>query len=131
MQSRDYSEVILQVVFYVCSVYFFLMGSLLIIAPEIATRTAGEQNPLVLGMLRGAGGGIIPYSLLYVYVARKPVERMWGTWVIGLANTLAIAVDLTSVYLGEYALAHAMMDLPVEALSLIAIAVFRLRSSRS
>ena len=91
---------------------------------------AGAQNPLILGMLRGAGGGIIPYSLLYVYVARKPLERLWAAYVIGLANILAIAIDLTSVYLKEYLLSHAMFDVPIEALSLIAILMFQWRSRR-
>ena len=59
-QSRDYSEWLLRAAFYFCSVYFLLMGALLIFAPEMATRTAGEQNPLIIGMLRGAGGSIVP-----------------------------------------------------------------------
>ena len=130
MESRDYSEWLLRVAFHFCSVYFLLMGALLIFAPEMATRTAGEQNPLVTGMLRGAGGSIVPYSLLYIYVARKPRERLWGMYVIGLANVLAIILDLTSIYLAEYTPRHAMMDIPVEALSLVAILVFQVRARR-
>lgn len=121
---------LLRVVFYFCSIYFMLMGALLIFAPEMATRTAGEQNPLVIGMLRGAGGSIVPYSLLYVYVARKPRERLWGTYVIGLANILAITIDSASVYLGEFTPGHAMIDIPVEVLSLAAILVFQMRARK-
>jgi len=126
-QSRDYSERLLRGAFYFCSVYFLLMGALLIFTPEMATRTAGEQNPLVTGMLRGAGGSIVPYSLLYIYVARRPREHLWGMYVIGFANVLAIILDLTSIYLAEYTPRHAMLDIPVEALSLTAILVFQMR----
>ena len=124
-RSYELSERLLSLVFYLCSVYFLLMGALLLIAPHVVTNSAGPQHPLVLGMLRGAGGSIIPYSLLYFYVARKPRGRLWATYVIGLANVLAIAVDLFSVHLGEYSLSNAMIDVPVEALSLFAILLFQ------
>jgi hypothetical protein len=89
--------------------------------PAFISRIAGPQNPVILGMLRGAGGSIIPYSLLYVFVARSPCTRRWAVAVIAVANTLAIALDLLSVYLGEYLLSYAMFDIPVEALSLLAM----------
>jgi hypothetical protein len=50
---------------------------------------------------------------------------LWAVYVIGLANVLAIAVDLFSVRLGEYSLSNAMIDIPVEVLSLLAILLFQ------
>jgi hypothetical protein len=77
-----------------------------------------DTNPAIIGMLRGAGGAIIPYSLIYILVAREPLLRRWGLLVIAMANVIAIALDLGSVFMQEYTLAYAMMDLPVELLSL-------------
>jgi len=97
------------------------MAVLLIGFPELATRAAGEQSPLVYGMLRGVGGSLLPYCLLYVLVAADPFSRRWGVVVIALANFAAITLDLLSVHLGEYRLAWAMFDLPVEIVSLAAM----------
>lgn len=123
----DRSELLLRTVFYFCSVYFLLMGALLILAPHLVTRPAGELSPVITGMLRGAGGSIVPYSLLYIYVARRPRERLWGMYVIGFANALAIILDLTSVYLAEYTPGQALIDIPVEAISLVAIVLYHRR----
>jgi hypothetical protein len=87
--------------------------------PAFISRIAGPQDPIILGMLRGAGGSIIPYSLLYVIVARSPLRRRWAATVIAVANMAAIVLDFLSVYLGEYRLSYAMFDVPVEVLSLL------------
>jgi hypothetical protein len=113
-----------RVICYLCALYFSLMGIALIAVPHLITRVAGDQNPIIVGMLRGAGGSVIPYSLLYLFVARRPYSCLWALYVIAIANLIAIALDLTSVYLGEYALRHAMLDIPVEALSLLAMVTF-------
>ncbi len=108
-----------RVVCYVCAVYFLAMGLALMLFPAFISRIAGPQDPIVLGMLRGAGGSIIPYSLFYVFVARSPFTRRWAVVVIAVANILAIALDMLSVHLGEYRLSYAMIDVPMEVLSLI------------
>ena len=74
-------------------------------------------------MLRGAGGATIPYSLFYILIAVKPVQRKWALTVIGFANVVAIILDLASVFMNEYKLAYAMYDIPVETLSLIGIGI--------
>jgi len=84
-----------------------------------------DVNPTIIGMLRGAGGSIVPYALLYIFIARKPAERAWAFYVIGFANVVAIILDFSSVALGEYQFAYAMYDVPVEVLSLVAIFLFR------
>ena len=119
------SLIIFRIIFYACSVYFFLMGLGLIFFPYLLVKgIAGtEVSPVVIGMLRGSGGAIIPYSLLYYLTLKRPRRRSWGLVVIALANILAILLDLGSVLSGEYQLSYAMMDLPVEILSLIGIAI--------
>lgn len=112
-----------KIIFYFCAVYFFLMGAGLIFFPEfLIIGTAGaEVNPTIIGMLRGAGGSIVPYSLLYMLVAMDPFKRMWAMPVIAVANVIAIILDFGSVFLGEYKLSYAMIDVPVEFLSLTGI----------
>jgi hypothetical protein len=41
-----------------------------------------------------------------------------------ICNVLAIVLDFISVHLGEYTLDHAMIDVPIEALSFFAIVFF-------
>ena len=43
---------------------------------------------------------------------------------IAVANVVAIALDMLSVHLGEYRLSYAMLDVPVEALSLLLMLIF-------
>lgn len=114
-----------RIIFYFCSVYFLLMGAGLVLFPEIlAERVAGtDVHPAITGMLRGSGGAIIPYSLLYFLTVRDPVSRKWGLYVIVLANVIAILLDIGSVLLAEYKLSYAMMDLPVEVASLFGISL--------
>ena len=118
-----------RVVCYVCALYFLAMGLALMLFPGFICRIAGPQDPIILGMLRGAGGSIIPYALLYVLVARSPLTRRWAVVVIAVANIAAIALDSISVYLGEYRLAHAMFDIPVEVLSLLLMILLLVTSS--
>jgi hypothetical protein len=120
---KGYTFTIFRIIFYCCSVYFFLMGTGLALFPQLLVKgLAGvDVNPAIIGMLRGAGGAIIPYSLIYILVAQEPLLRRWGLSVIALANIVAIALDLCSVFLKEYKLGYAMMDLPVELLSLAGI----------
>ncbi len=113
-------------VFSLCAFYFFLMGMLMMVFPELATKNAGVQHPMILGILRGIGGSILGSTVFYILIALKPFERRWAAVVIALANVLAIVLDLTSVYLGEFTLAHAMIDSPIETLSLFTIARFYL-----
>ena len=91
--------------------------------PQIVTRIAGEQHPIVLGMLRGAGGSIIPYSLIYILIANKPLKYRWLVYVVAVANVIAIILDFASVYLKEYQLSYAMIDVPFEVLSLVMIVI--------
>ena len=119
-----------RIIFYLCAMYFFLMGVALIAVPHLVTRVAGTQSPTILGMLRGAGGSIVPYSLLYVIAAKSPHQRLWALYIIALANSIAIALDLISVFLGEYLLRYAMLDIPIEVLSLFAIALFICRHKK-
>jgi hypothetical protein len=99
------------------------MGIMLAIFPQLLTKVAGEQSDIILGILRGAGGSIIPYSLIYIFVALKPMERKLLAWIIVLANVIAIILDFTSVFLGEYLFIYALIDVPFELLSLIAIVI--------
>jgi len=117
---------LLRIIFSICAFFFFLMGIMLIFFPHLVTRsfTEGVLHPAITGIIRGAGGSIIPYSLLYVFAALKPLKRRWALVIIGLANAIAIILDFISVGLGEYRLAYAMIDVPVEALSLGIIIVF-------
>jgi hypothetical protein len=113
-----------RIVFYICAVYFFLLGMMMIIFPELVTRNAGEQHPLVLGILRGSGGSVIISTIFYILIAIKPFERRWVAFIIAFANLLAIVLDFISVFLGEYTLSYAMIDIPLESLSLLTIVVF-------
>lgn len=116
--------VIFRIVFYFLAFYFFLMGLMLALFPQILTKIAGEQHPIILGMLRGAGGSIIPYSLLYIFIAAKPLKRRWAAYIIAFANVIAIILDFASVFLKEYLLSYAMIDVPLEFVSLITIIIF-------
>jgi Na+/H+ antiporter NhaA len=108
----------------ICAIFFFLMGIIMMIFPELVTRNAGVQHPLILGMLRGTGGMIIGSTLFYILVAKKPFERKWAAIIIAFGNILAIFLDLVSVQLGEYKISHAMIDIPIELLSFLTIAIF-------
>jgi hypothetical protein len=122
--GSEISLVVFRVVFYFSSVYFLLMGIMLMVFPRLLTRSAGLQSPIILGMLRGAGGSIIPYSLLYALVAMKPKERRWAAAIIAVANVAALSLDLISVLLKEYSLSYAMIDIPIELLSLLVVLWF-------
>jgi hypothetical protein len=113
-----------RVIFYICAIYFLLMGIMMMIFPEIVTRNAGEQHPLILGILRGTGGMIIGSTLFYILIAIKPFERKWAAFVIAFANILAIFLDLVSVHLREYQISYAMIDIPIETLSFLTIVIF-------
>ncbi len=112
-------------IFYFCAFYFLLMGVTLIFLPGYITRgfSDSEVNPVIIGMLRGAGGSIIPYSLLYILIAHNPFNRQWALGVILLANVIAIFLDIGSLLLGEYRFSYAMIDLPVEIISIIGIII--------
>jgi len=114
---------IVKVIFIICAFYFFLMGMSLILIPEYLTKGTSDSNlsPTIIGMLRGAGGSIIPYSLLYIFLALDPFKRMWAMYVILVANISAIILDLVSVIIGEYNILNAMIDLPIELTSVIGI----------
>lgn len=110
--------------------YFFVMGLMLLIFPQMLTKSAGAQHPIILGMLRGAGGSIIPYSLFYIYVVLKPFERRWAAFILAIANIIAMFCDLYSVFVGEYLLIYAMIDFPFEMVSFLMILVFYFHVSR-
>jgi hypothetical protein len=86
--GSGYSYTIFRIIFYCCSVYFLIMGIGLVLFPRFLIEgVAGtDVNPTITGMLRGSGGAIIPYSLLYFLTAQKPVSRKWGLSIIALAN---------------------------------------------
>jgi len=113
-------------VFFACAIYFFLMGMLMMLFPELVTKNAGAQHPMILGILRGTGGSILGSTVFYILIALRPFERKWAAIVIALANILAIVLDFVSVHLGEYTLNHAMIDVPVETVSFLTIVVFYL-----
>jgi hypothetical protein len=122
---------IVRIIFAFCAFYFFLMGASLIFIPEFLTKgVAGvTTNPTVIGMLRGAGGSIIPYSLLYILIAFDPYKRSWALYVIIVANISAIILDLGSVIIGDYNILNAFIDLPFELISIIGILlVFRTKN---
>ena len=114
-----------KIIFYFCAAYFFLMGSSLIFIPGFLIRGFSDSNinPAVLGMLRGAGGAVLPYSLLYILITRNPVNRQWALSLILLANVIAIILDIGSIVLGEYKLSYALLDIPVELISIIGIVI--------
>ncbi|MCX6238747.1 MAG: hypothetical protein NTY07_14490 [Bacteroidia bacterium] len=121
-----------KVIFFICAVYFFLMGVGLIFLPRFLIKGFSEVavNPIIIGMLRGAGGSILPYSLLYIMIALNPFRLQWALYIIFLANVTAIALDLVSLLLGEYKLSYAMIDIPIELLSIIGIIIIWLRTGR-
>jgi hypothetical protein len=100
------------------------MGIMMMVFPELVTKNAGAQHPLVLGLLRGSGGMIIGSTLFYILVAIKPFERRWAAIIIAFGNILAIILDFVSVHLGEFQVSHAMIDVPIELLSFLTIVVF-------
>ena len=116
--------IIFRTVFFFMAFYFFMMGLTLALFPQILTKIAGEQHGIILGMLRGAGGSILPYSLIYIFIAIKPLDRRWIAYIIALANVIAIILDFTSVFLKEYMFIYAMIDVPFEFLSLVTIVIF-------
>jgi len=101
------------------------MGASLIFIPRFLLRSFSnvDVNPTIIGMLRGAGGSIIPYSLLYILIALNPYKQQWALYFILLANTVAILLDLGSVVLGEYKFSYAMIDLPFEIISITGIVI--------
>jgi hypothetical protein len=111
-------------IFCICAIFFFLMGILMMVFPDLVTKNAGVQHPLILGMLRGTGGMIIGSTLFYILVALKPFERKWAAVIIAFGNILAILLDLVSVHLGEFQFSHAMIDIPFEMLSFLTIVIF-------
>ncbi len=114
---------IVKIIFSFCAFYFFLMGISLIFLPEFLIRGVVDApiNPRIIGMLRGAGGSIIPYSLLYIFIALDPFKKSWALFVILAANIIAILLDLVSVIIGEYNMLNAIIDLPVEIISIMGI----------
>lgn len=114
-----------KIIFYFCAFYFFLMGSALIFFPGFLIRGFSDANinPVVLGMLRGAGGAVLPYSILYILITHNPVNRQWALSLILLANVIAIILDIGSIVLGEYKLSYALLDMPVELISIIGIVI--------
>ena len=101
------------------------MGAALISFPHLIIRGVSENNvnPTIIGMLRGAGGSIIPYSLLYILIALNPFKRMWALIIIFIANVTAIVLDIGSVIIGEYKSSYTMYDIPIEILSIIGIII--------
>jgi hypothetical protein len=114
-----------KIIFVICSIYFFMMGTGLIFFPRFLIRGLSESdaNPIIIGMLRGAGGSILPYSLLYILILLNPFKRIWALYIILLANVIAVTLDLGSVILEEYKLSYAMIDLPIEIMSIIGVAI--------
>lgn len=98
----------------------------MIFFPHLLLReTVGNNtNPVIIGMLRGSGGSIVPYSVLYYLTAKRPFRMKWAFYIIALANIFAIILDLISVFFGEYTFSNAMIDLPFETLSLVGIIIF-------
>lgn len=123
--QSGYSLTVFRIIFYFCAIYFLMMGIGLVLFPQFLVKgVAGvDISPTIIGMLRGSGGAIIPYSLLYFFTLQKPVSRFWGLKVIALANVIAIVLDVSSVLLNEYRLSYAMIDIPVEVASLIGISI--------
>jgi hypothetical protein len=101
------------------------MGLSLITFPVFITKgfSDNEIHPAIIGMLRGAGGSIIPYSLLYIMIANKPFERKWALYIILTANVTAICLDSASIIFSEYKISNAMIDLPVELISISGIII--------
>jgi hypothetical protein len=123
-QVSKVSLIMFRIILYLCAVYFLLMGLLMMVFPELVTKNAGVQHPMILGILRGIGGSILGSTVFYIMIALRPFQRKWAAIIIALANILAIALDLISVRLGEYTMGHAMIDVPIETLSFLAIVLF-------
>ena len=123
---------VFRLIFYCCAIYFLLLGIGLVFFPYLLVKgTAGVNvSPTIIGMLRGAGGSLLPYSLLYFMIARKPFIRKWALNIIALANIVAIILDFGSVLMDEYKFSYAMIDVPIEVLSLggILIILTKIRS---
>lgn len=118
------SLLIFRTIFFICAIYLFLMGIMMMIYPELVTKNAGVQHPMILGMLRGIGGSILGSTIFYILIALRPFERRWAAFIIAFANILAIVLDITSVRLGEYTVDNAMIDIPIETLSFLTIVIF-------
>jgi len=123
-QAPKIALFLFRLIFSLCAIYFFLMGILMMVFPELATKNAGAQHPMILGMIRGSGGMIIGSTLFYIFIAIKPFERRWAAFIAAFGNVLAIVLDVLSVSLGEYQTNHAMIDIPVESVSLLIIVLF-------
>jgi len=110
-------------IFILCAIYFFMMGCGLIFLPRLLIKgfTDVEVNPIIIGMLRGAGGSILPYSLLYILIYKDPFKRLWALLVILLANVTSITLDIVSLMLGEYKFSYAMYDIPIEVMSILGL----------
>ena len=121
--------IVFRIVCYICAAYFLVMGLSLMIFPEFLSKIAGPQDPVILGLLRGAGGSIVPYTLIYVFVAVSPFKLRWAIIVIGTANIVAIVLDFLSVYLGEYTFSYAMFDVPIEFVSVLMMILFLVKFS--
>ena len=106
------------------------MGTGLIFFPRFLIRGFSEfdVNPIIIGMLRGAGGSILPYSLLYVLILLNPLKRLWALNIIFLANVIAVTLDMGSVILEEYRFSYAMIDMPVEIMSMIGVVIIWLKA---
>jgi hypothetical protein len=99
------------------------MGCGLIFFPHLLIKgfTDVEVNPIIIGMLRGAGGSILPYSLLYILIYKDPFKRLWALFVILFANVTSITLDIVSLMLGEYKFLYAMYDIPIEVMSILGL----------
>ena len=109
---------------YLYGFYFFLMGLLLILFPQMVIKNCGVSHPMISGILRGSGGAVIISLIWYILIALRPLKHRIIANVIICANILAIVLDLTSVALGEYTWSHSMIDIPVELLSFLTIVIF-------
>jgi hypothetical protein len=112
-----------KMIFTFCALYFFIMGTSLIFFPNYLIKgfTQGYIDQTITGMLRGAGGSILPYSLLYILIALEPDKRGWALYVILVANIMAIILDSVSVITSEYKFSNTLIDLPCEILSIVGI----------
>jgi len=127
---KEPTYIIFKIIFIICAFYFFLMGTGLIFFPRYLINGLSESDasPVIIGMLRGAGGSILPYSLLYILILRNPFNRLWALSIIFLANVIAITLDLGSVILEEYKLTYAMIDIPIEVMSIIAVVIIWMKT---
>ena len=81
-KNNNTSMVVFKIIFFICAIYFFTMGAALIFIPQLLIKgiSGDYANPTIIGILRGAGGSIIPYSLLYILIALNPFKRMWALY---------------------------------------------------